>query len=199
MDERELLTLWHEGLRIAQRCCARTLGRLRDGEGGFYEADDLLQDLFLDFWGVAQSWHAAGSGDQAALWEAWRRRLSHGGARILRRAPQRLWGGAEIATPPEVFAAPEEADERSARLLRAIERALTQCDDAPTACEQREALDDVAQALEGMPAARAHCLTMTALQGRPADEVAETLGLPGAHSVYAQVRQARAGLARLRR
>lgn len=199
MDERELLTLWREGLRIARRCCGRTLGRLRAGEGGFYEADDLLQDLFLEFWRVVQAWTADASGDQAALWEAWRRRLGHGGARILRRAPQRLWGGAEVATPPELFAAPEEADERSSRLLRAIERALTQPDEAPTAREQREALDEVAQALETMPAARAHCLTMTALQGRPAAEVAEALGLPGAHCVYAQVRQARVGLERLRR
>mgnify|MGYP000931800815 CR=1 FL=1 len=199
MEERELLTLWRKGLRIAQRCCAHTLARLAAGEGGFYEADDLLQDLFVEFWRVVEAWQADERADEEALWEAWRRRLWHGGARILRRAPQRLWRRSEIHFAPDELEAAGDAELGAARMLRTIERALVQPDEAPAACEQRGALDDVAQALAALPAPWSRSLTMTALQGRPAGEVAAALGLPGARSVYAQVRQARARLQRQRR
>ncbi|NLG29541.1 MAG: sigma-70 family RNA polymerase sigma factor [Chloroflexi bacterium] len=199
MDERELLTLWREGLRMARQACGHTLARLENGDGGFYEAEDLLQDLFLEFWRVAEAWQASDPANEEALWAAWRRRLWRGGARILRRAPQRLWRRAEVRFAPDELDAAGDAELGAARMMRSIERALVQADEAPAACEQREALGDVTRALERMPAPVARSLTMTVLESRPASEVAEALGLPDARSVYAHVRQARAGLGRLRR
>jgi hypothetical protein len=155
MNDSELLTLWQRGLRLAERCCAHTLARLRNGDGGFYEADDFRQDLFLAFRELAERWHAEGAADEGALWTAWRRRLWHGGQRILRRAPQRLWGRSEVLfAPQEVDDADDIVGDNAARLARAIERALTQPEDAEAAQMQAESLSGLAQTLRKLRAAR---------------------------------------------
>ena len=59
-DEAELLWLWQRGREMALRRCARTVARLRLGAGGFYEAEDFLQDLFLEFWALVRRWRAGG-------------------------------------------------------------------------------------------------------------------------------------------
>ena len=54
LSEDELMALWERGRRIALARCSHSLRALRQGGGGFYEADDLWQDLFLDFMELAR-------------------------------------------------------------------------------------------------------------------------------------------------
>ncbi|MBC7256041.1 MAG: hypothetical protein H5T66_08075, partial [Chloroflexi bacterium] len=82
-SEGELVALWQVAWEMARRLCAGTLARLAQGEGGFYEADDFYQDLFIEFWRLVRAWQRHG-GSAEALWHAWRRRLWGGGRRILR-------------------------------------------------------------------------------------------------------------------
>ena len=76
----DVLELWRAGgERIALAACRGTLRALARGRGGFYLPDDLLQDLFVDFWLLAQRT------PRDALWTAWRQHLRRGGSRTLRR------------------------------------------------------------------------------------------------------------------
>ena len=96
----QLVTLWRRAWEMSRPACAYSLGRLRRGDGGFYGPDDLQQDLFCEFWRLYLRWKADARShgltpDERLLWEAWQKRLSRGGWRVLRRKPQRLWDRAE--------------------------------------------------------------------------------------------------------
>jgi len=99
LDDDTLLSLWDTAEAIAGQRCQRSLARLRRGDGGFYDQDDLRQDLFLEFLALVR--RTAGAENQAddgdgegALWDHWQRILWGQGQRLLRRVPQRLWSGA---------------------------------------------------------------------------------------------------------
>ncbi len=115
----------------------RSLRRLQAGDGGFYEADDLQQDLFIEFWALARDWQASGE-DEAALWAAWRRRLWGQGCHILRRRPQRLWDRAEYPVAPDRLALDASDDEPAAveGLPTAARQALTAGEDAAATHDQ---------------------------------------------------------------
>lgn len=148
MDDSQLLSLWQRGLRIAERRCAHTLARLHAGDGGFYEADDFVQDLFLVFRELAERWQAQGAADEEALWAAWQRRLWHGGQRVLRRAPQRLWRRNDVSfAPDELEDAPDNISDGLARLLRAIGHVLVQPEDAEAAQVRAETASSLEQTL----------------------------------------------------
>jgi len=209
LSEEELLALWQTARRMALRSCASTLARLRAGEGGFYEAEDFWQDLFLAFWSLAKAWRQAGPSDEIALWAAWRRALRRGGAQLLRRAPMRLWARRERPLAPEVLALEDEprldrgqpfaAGDPSPPLDGAALEALTQPEDAEAGHLRRACLDDLEAALWALRPAQRQVIFMATLAELPAAEVARLLGLSEGNAVSQRLFAARAALRRLLR
>ena len=201
-DEEGLLELWDTAWRIAQRCCAKTLMRLRNGDGGFYEADDFAQDLFLEFWALVRRWSASQPACEDDLWTAWRGTLWGGGMRVLRRVPQRLWAGAEQAVDPVSLGLAYEKVERSEgvggdrRLPRAALRALVQAEDAESTQDEAARLDELEAALWTLRPAQRQIIYMTALGDLPAAAVARLLGLGQPNAIYQRLHSARAALRR---
>jgi RNA polymerase sigma factor (sigma-70 family) len=200
--DEDLLALWQVARGEAMRSCARTLARLRAGEGGFYEAEDFLQDLFLAFWSLVQAWHATAPRDAGALWAAWRQALCRGGAHILRRAPMRLWERRERPVAPQCLALEDDPAERagegqdSAPLDAAAVRALTQPEDAEAAHLSQVALEELEEGLWGLRPGQRQVIYMAALAGLPEKEVARRLGLPSGNTVAQRLFLARAALRR---
>jgi len=130
------MTLWERGRRMAAARCSGTLRSLRGGKGGFYEADDLWQDLFLDFWALVRRWHEGPPPRRVEdLWAAWRRHLWQGGRRVLRRRPQRLWRGCDQPVDPqelELDGDPPEGDDDCPALTPGAREALIE----PTGMEE---------------------------------------------------------------
>lgn len=197
-DERELLALWQLARQEASRRCGHTLARLRAGEGGFYEAEDFWQDLFLAFWKLFQSWWESGKGE-GALWAAWRRFLHRGGAQILRRAPMRLWGRRERTLPPQLLALEEDQGELDQPLDPLALAALTQAEDAEAEQYRQACLDDLEAALWALRPAQRQVIFMATLAELPAAEVARLLGLSGANAIFQRLHGARLALRRLLR
>ena len=196
-QETILLTLWEQAWRLAQRWCAGSLRRLRAGDGGFYEVDDLQQDLFIEFWGLVRQWRRDGT-DEAALWTAWRRRLWGQGCHILRRRPQRLWARAERPVAPERLAL-ETADEpiaTGASLPPAARRALTEPEDAAVAQEEMVDLDRLEIALWALPPTQRQVLYMLTLAGIRTEAATRFLGLSNRTAVYQRLFAARRALRR---
>ena len=187
--EGELLTLWQHGRRIAAARCAGTLGSLRRGAGGFYEADDLWQDLFLEFWELVRRWRRSPAPRALDdLWAEWRRLLWLGGARVLRRSPQRLWThadpGCRLPTADDDGDGPP-AHSTSSRGVRGEGR------EPEDGLAAQAALDAVTHGLWSAGAVNRQALYLTAIVGLSADEAARCLGLRGAHEVYWRVHNAR--------
>ena len=209
LTEEELLALWQTARRVVLRSCASTLARLRAGEGGFYEAEDFWQDLFLAFWRLAKAWREAGPSDEEALWAAWRRTLRRGGARLLRRAPMRLWARRERPLAPEVLALEEDpgldrgqpfaVGDPSQYLDGAALESLIQPEDAETGHLRRACLDDLEAALWALRPAQRQVIFMATLAELPAAEVARLLGLREGNAVSQRLFAARAALRRLLR
>jgi RNA polymerase sigma factor (sigma-70 family) len=173
----ELMRRWERARRMAARSCARTFGQLRAGAGGFYDADDFAQDLFLAFWRIERRWREEGSGDEAALWRAWRRFLCHGGSNVLRRRPQRLWSGSrEEAVAPELFEL-GGGEAAGAPGPAGLARRLSRSEDAAAVYARRSAWARLAGALWALPARQRQVLYMVVVQERPATAVAELLDL----------------------
>jgi DNA-directed RNA polymerase specialized sigma24 family protein len=196
----ELETLWREAWRLARQACHTTLIRLRAGHGGFYDADDLHQDLFLGFRSLALEWAAeTPRPPESALWAAWRRRLWHGGARYYRRRPQRLWARVEIALPPEILAL-DDADDAEARdsgdrLPADVIAQLVQSDEATAGLEGEDTEGELAAALSLLPREQQRLLKAILRTGSVA-EAARALGLPQGQRTYQRLYRARRALQR---
>jgi len=196
-SESELVALWQVAWEMARRLCAGTLARLARGEGGFYEAEDFYQDLFIEFWRLAHAWRRHG-GSAEALWRAWRRRLWGGGRRILRRAPQRLWRNPEHAVSPlEMALADPEADmDASPNLPECGREALTQPEDGETAQKRCADLQALEEALWALRPAQRQILYMAAVLRTSPAEVAHLLHLHSPGQVYQHLYRARCALRR---
>ncbi|MBC7235901.1 MAG: hypothetical protein H5T69_08670 [Chloroflexi bacterium] len=183
---READRLWPEARARALAWCAETLRRLRRGEGRFYDHDDFVQDLYLEFRETVAAYLSAIPDDTAvgtddgtvtapesleALWASWSRRLWRGGLRILRRAPQRLWT-AEAPLQRSMFLAPP-----SDNVLEAL-----------------AALDELEEALWAISPFRRQLLYMLCLQRWPVNAVIDCLGLAGRDQVYKELYRARRAL-----
>ena len=193
----ELLALWQRANRLARRRCVRTLWRLRRGEGGFYQADDFMQDLFLEFTNLVREWRANSEPSEKSLWDAWHRLLSRGGIRVLRRAPQRLWPTAQrtasLLPPsqehPNVAQHPE-------RLSSSSIEAHIQPEDSDTTRQQLARLDDLEAALWALRPLQRQVIYMMTMADLPAAQVARLLGIGSPNAVHQRLRAARAALRR---
>lgn len=196
-EEADLLALWEQAWALARRCCAGSLRRLQAGDGGFYEADDLQQDLFIEFWALARDWQASGE-DEAALWAAWRRRLWGQGCHILRRRPQRLWDRAEYPVAPDRLALDASDDEPAAveGLPTAARQALTAGEDAAATHDQLADLSRLEDALWALRPTQRQILYMVTLAGLPAAAVERLLGLGSRTALYQRLFVARQALRR---
>jgi DNA-directed RNA polymerase specialized sigma24 family protein len=175
--------LWPQARRMAEHWCAATIRRLHRGDGGFYEADDLLQDLYLEFRDVVARWRADDDRDDVqALWSAWSRRLWGGGQRVLRRQPQHLWVRQEEPMDPTDMG-------------RAIEARMARDDESPVepakVGEALAGLDRLDAALWSLPVLNRQVVYMMCLRRQPAPDIAQWLGLSGAEAVYVLLRRAR--------
>jgi DNA-directed RNA polymerase specialized sigma24 family protein len=180
--------LWPQARRLAEQWCAIALNRLRRGDGGFYEADDLLQDLYIEFRDTIARWRADGAGDdEQALWSAWSRRLWSGGQRVLRRQPQHLWVRQEEPMDPT-------------ELSQAAETLTTESDASPVdtveVSEALSSLDRLDAALWSLPVLNRQVVYMLCLRRRHAADIAQQLSLPGPKAVYGLLRDARRRLRR---
>jgi len=200
MDEEELLALWRTARGMALRACARTISRLQAGEGGFYDADDLQQDLFLEFWRLVRRWRADPHRQEEQLWAAWRRALWHGGKTILKRAPQRLWDPPEQQRDPGFFTLDADIDPEPEPLVASAladgVQPLIQAEDAERTHVCEDTLERVERALWALPVGQRQLLYMAAVAELPAEQVARCLGLRNGNAVYRRLHTARAALRR---
>lgn len=254
MNGEQCLSLWPRAREMARVHCSGTLARLRNGDGGFYQADDLWQDLFLEFWALASRWQArgaltpspagpigaapndgiagdAGAGrraplsdgpagapharcgevrvpgphDEAAFWRAWRSVLARGGQTVLRRAPQRLWHGREVALSPHALSLQDEPQEDGASAAAHPGGALssrvraglrTEDEDYGVRLARHERTLAMARALGSLTRIQRAVLYLAAVERLPAEQVARRLGLGSANVVHQRVHQARAALKR---
>jgi len=197
LTEEELIALWQVARREVLRRCGHTLARLRAGEGGFYEAEDFWQDLFLAFWRLLRKWQATTPGDERALWAAWRKFLHRGGAQILRRAPMRLWARREQPLAPQLLALEDDADEAERPLDPMAQEALIQAEDAEAEYLRRACLDDLEAALWALRPGQRQVIFMATLAELPAAEVARLLGLSDGNAIAQRLYVAREALRRL--
>lgn len=191
----ECLAFWRRAEAIARRRCGRTLARLARGEGGFYEADDLMQDLFLAFRELLWRWWQRPGRREEALWAAWERLLWGGGIGILRRRPQRLWTAPEVTVSPEALALDESAETPSELPASAREGLITH-QDAEEGGARLACLDALEGALWQLSPLQRQALYLAILEGLPRAEVARRLGLKDAQSAYGHIHRARRALRR---
>jgi RNA polymerase sigma factor (sigma-70 family) len=197
LTETELLRLWERAWRDAERRCARSLASLRRGAGGFYGADDFYQDLFCEFWQLVRCWRADG-GDEAALWDAWRRILWQGGMRVLRRCPQRLWHGVERPLPPARLARDATNDDGGADGHEGLipAEALVEAEDPQAVHDRLARVDALEEALWRLRPVQRQIVYMRLLRGLPEEVVARRLGLPQGGRVSRRARRGRHALRR---
>jgi len=198
LTEQQVVSLWQKGRAAALERCATTLSRLRAGDGGFYQADDFLQDLFIEFVDLVRRWWAKADAQEVELWEAWQRMLWGGGIRVLRRVPQRLWSGTEWAVEPGRLALDQAYLERNRDpglcLPKSAIAELTQPETAEMSHERLGTLEELERTLFALRPLQRQVIFMSALEGLPAAEVASCLGLSGRNSVYQRLSAARAAL-----
>jgi DNA-directed RNA polymerase specialized sigma24 family protein len=198
LTDDELLSLWQRARELARRLCRRSLTRLRAGQGSFFQEDDFWQELFLEFWRLAQGWQRATPTDEAALWEAWRRRLWGGGRRVLQRAPQRLWQRPEWPVAPASLMealdgiGDPQAESQAQRVRLPYD--VTRLTPPPRAGRDPRRSEELAvgrEALGRLKPAQRQLLYMASLAQMPPTEVALALGLGSAQAVNARVYRAR--------
>jgi len=194
----ELLALWEHGRRIALASCSGTLRALRCGRGGFYEAEDLWQDLFLDFWALVSRWQQAPPPRRTdELWAAWRRHLWQGGRRVLRRRPQRLWRTREVAIDPSLLELdndPGDGREPSRALPANARQALTEPPVPEEACYTRAVVEAADRRLWALSATDRQALYLTSIVGLSRNQAARCLGLANEASVQNRAHRARLAL-----
>lgn len=203
LNDDELMALWERARRMALARCSGSLRSLRQGDGGFYEADDFWQDLFLDFWDLVRRWRdgvdARHAGD---LWAAWRRHLWQGGHRVLRRRPQRLWRRREEPVDPDEMALdgpPSEGAATPAAVPPIAVDALTESGGPEEASMIRAEEDAVESRLWRLAAINRQALYLTTVAGLSHAEAARCLALAGPEQVRRHVCRARESVRRGRR
>jgi RNA polymerase sigma factor (sigma-70 family) len=196
----DLLALWQRARLLARRRCMRTLWRLRRGEGGFYQTDDFMQDLYLEFAALVREWRADPDASERALWETWRRLLSHGGIRVLRRRPQRLWRAAHssggLTSTLQKHRDEQDLAQRRPPPTSPNPEPYIQPEDSEATCEQLARLDDLENALWALRPLQRQVIYMVAMADLPAAQVARLLGIDSPNAVYARLRTARTALRR---
>lgn len=162
-DRDALVCLWNLALPMTRARARHALQRLRQGEVPFYDAEDLLQDLFLEFhqWLLGED----DGPEPYDLLQWWSYRLPTVLRGLLRRPPLRLgaakreqaWAGDEAAEEMWPSSGPEplqEAlrEEQRARVRAALARLAPEERDLlwrRYACEER--VSDMARALGWKP------------------------------------------------
>jgi len=190
--ERDLMDLWGRARTRALRQCAGTLSRLAGGDGGFGGADDLMQDLFLEFWRLVRL-HDGGPIDD--LWEAWESVLWRGGIRVLRRRPQRLWRRRERPIALSALAV-NECSSRMGGLSRRARSRLTIRETPERVAYRTEAFATLEADIFRLRPLQRQALYLLAIRGLSGAEVARRLHLGNANAVYQRVSRARAALRR---
>ncbi|MFO7696421.1 MAG: sigma-70 family RNA polymerase sigma factor [Anaerolineae bacterium] len=200
LTDTELQTLWRHAWLIASRLCRGTLIRLRSGRGGLYDDSDFHQDAFLVFRALALRWAA---GDprppEDDLWSAWRRCLWHNGSSILRRPPQRLWGGSNTPEMDPEELADDPSGCKDTGLARAASEQLVCREDPEQLVEASEHTAEsrklIARALAALPPSQRTLITWIVIEERPVAEVAARLGVSRG-AVYSRLSRALAALRR---
>lgn len=201
LNDDELMSLWDRARRMALAGCSGSLRSLRQGDGGFYQADDFWQDLFLDFWGLVRRWPGGVDADNATdLWAAWRRHLWQGGQRVLRRRPQRLWRRRERTVDPDEMALDDRASaDVAAALPQVALDALTEDGGPEEAWAIRAREETTESSLWRLTATSRQALYLTAVAGLSQAEAARCLALAGPAQVRRRVHDARESVRRGRR
>ena len=189
--------LWERAKKYIFRYCRWTLSRLRAGDGGFYDNDDFMQDLYLEFRSLLDEWQAASKEpDQAtperndeALFKAWANRLARGGWRVYRRAPQRLWAGVELAIDQSVTECEPNEDSESV-LSRSLLDQLTTGSDSDALPLNTEVVDEVERRLWLLKPTSRQAVYLCLLEGVDAATVADMLQMKPSH-VYDRIYNAR--------
>lgn len=192
--------LWERAKTYIYRYCRWTLSRLRAGDGGFYDNDDFLQDLYLEFRSLLDEWQAAcnQSGqatpapDYESLFKAWANRLARGGWRVYRRAPQRLWTGVELAIDQSVTECEPNEDSESV-LSRSLLDQLTTGSDSDALPLNTEVVDEVEKRLWMLKPTSRQAVYLCLLEGVDAATVANMLQMKPAN-VYDRIYNARKSL-----
>ena len=198
-DHDDLLALWERARGVARVVCRYALGRLAQGQGRFYGADDFWQDLFLEFWALVRRWHSSTGASEEDLWEAWRRLLWFGGHRILRRAPQRLWERADLSLDVDLLG---DGIGRGFRALwgegtasaGAVPRARAGMGSPEAQSDWLARIDALETAMWALSPGERQVLYMCNWGGLTARDAAQRLGLDGPGRVEGLLRAARAAL-----
>lgn len=189
----ELEALWREAWRQARSACRNTIARLNAGHGGFYDADDFHQDLFLGFHKLALAWAACDPRPpESELWATWQRHLRHSGLRFYRRRPQRLWRGAMLPLPPEAFTL-ETPEDHLPWLNGNAAAQFIQPDEAQEALERLEERKRLFQALDHLPPPQRRLLRLVA-HGWSLPRIARKLGIAYGSPLYQRLYRARRAL-----
>jgi RNA polymerase sigma factor (sigma-70 family) len=200
LTDTELQTLWRQAWLIASRLCRGTLIRLSGGRGGLYDHSDFQQDALLTFRALALRWAAEEPRPpEDDLWAAWRRCLWHGGSSILRRPPQRLWGGANTPEMDLEELADDPSGCKDTGLARAASEQLVCREDPEQLVEASEHTAEsrklIARALVALPPSQRTLITWIVIEERPVAEVAALLGASRG-AVYSRLSRALAALRR---
>ncbi len=163
---------------MALRACRGTLARLSAGACPFYDAADLMQDLFLAFWELSRRL------PEDALWPAWERTLYMGAAHIVRRRPQRLWQRRERAVDPRRLL-------MDGGLPLPPTPALTEEDAGEAGALAAATVDEVEAGLWQLRPAERQVIYLLALRGLPREEAARRLRLPSGTAAASRLRRAR--------
>lgn len=178
--EETLIQLWEKARSIAIQCCGGTLASLRAGKGGFYQADDFFQDLFLCFRRLLTEWGSTGR-PVDELWGAWRKRLFMQGASILQRCPQRLWHKPEITLDPLMFELYYPEEDQNRRLFGSLgttfNRLLTETDTPEVVCERREHSNALLEEWRNLNQYERETISLYVIQGIDAEEAGKRLGI----------------------
>ncbi|MGQ9584823.1 MAG: RNA polymerase sigma factor [Anaerolineae bacterium] len=176
-DREALALLWERALPVTRARVWRSLDHLRGSDVAFYDADDLMQDLYLDF----HLWLASISpGSPYDALQQWAYRLPLALKGILRRPPLRL-GRFRREQALEV---PGEDDSDEADNLPGC------APDPADFALRKEQTERVQEAMRTLPRCHRRLLWMRYGQEASVQEMASRLGWPPAR-VYQGLRAAR--------
>ena len=188
--------LWDRAKKYIYRYCRWTLSRLRAGDGGFYDNDDFMQDLYLEFRSLFEQWNQAlaqaappaTDPDYESLFTAWANCLSRGGWRVFRKAPQRLWTGVELVIDQSITEC--ERSEEDTPLSRSVLEQLTTESGSDSISFDTSAVDEVTRRLWLLKPTSRQAVYLCLLEGVDGSTVADMLHMKPAN-VYDRIYLAR--------